>query len=91
MIFEQRTQFTALFDQANKADGVQIFIGGESPWYHARRFSLVTAPYQVNGRVIGKLGVIGPTRMAYDRVIPDCRSHSQTLSSAMQRELGESG
>ena len=53
-------------------------------------FSLVTAPYQMNGQIIGTLGVIGPTRMAYDRVIPIVDLTAKLLSSAMQREMGES-
>ncbi|MBS0312579.1 MAG: heat-inducible transcriptional repressor HrcA [Burkholderiales bacterium] len=88
-LFEQRTQLLHLFDLANKADGVQIFIGGESQVVPLDEFSLVTAPYQVNGEVIGTLGVIGPTRMAYDRVIPIVDLTAKLLSSALQRELGE--
>ncbi len=88
-MFEQRTQLLDLFDLANKADGVQIFIGGESQIVPLDEFSLVTAPYQVNGQIIGTLGVIGPTRMAYDRVIPIVDLTAKLLSSAMQREMGE--
>ena len=88
-LFEQRTQLLHLFDQANHADGVQIFIGGESQVVPLDELSMVTAPYQVNGQVIGTLGVIGPTRMAYDRVIPIVDLTAKLLSSAMQRELGE--
>jgi heat-inducible transcriptional repressor len=88
-LFEQRTQLLHLFDQANRADGVQIFIGGESQVVPLDELSMVTAPYQVNGEVIGTLGVIGPTRMAYDRVIPIVDLTAKLLSSAMQRELGE--
>jgi heat-inducible transcriptional repressor len=88
-LFEQRTQLLHLFDQANRADGVQIFIGGESRIVPLDELSMVTAPYQVNGQVIGTLGVIGPTRMAYDRVIPIVDLTAKLLSSAMQRELGE--
>lgn len=89
-LFEQRTQLLHLFDQANSADGVQIFIGGDSQVVPLDELSMVTAPYQVNGQVIGTLGVIGPTRMAYDRVIPIVDLTAKLLSSAMQRELGES-
>ena len=88
-MFEQRTQLLHLFDLSNKADGVQIFIGGESQIVPLDEFSLVTAPYQVNGQIIGTLGVIGPTRMAYDRVIPIVDLTAKLLSSAMQREMGE--
>jgi heat-inducible transcriptional repressor len=89
-LFEQRTQLLHLFDSANKADGVQIFIGGESQIVPLDELSMVTAPYQVNGQIIGTLGVIGPTRMAYDRVIPIVDLTAKLLSTAMQRELGES-
>lgn len=88
-LFEHRTQLLNLFDLANQADGVQIFIGGESQVVPLDELSMVTAPYQVNGQVIGTLGVIGPTRMAYDRVIPIVDLTAKLLSSAMQRELGE--
>ena len=53
-----------------QGEGVQIFIGGESGAMPLDECSVVTAPYEVNGQVIGTVGVIGPTRMAYDRVIP---------------------
>ena len=89
-MFEQRTQLLHLFDLSNKAAGVQIFIGGESQIVPLDEFSLVTAPYQVNGQIIGTLGVIGPTRMAYDRVIPIVDLTAKLLSSAMQREMGDS-
>ena len=85
-----RKRTVAALDLANKADGVQIFIGGESQVVPLDEFSLVTAPYQVNGQIIGTLGVIGPTRMAYDRVIPIVDLTAKLLSSAMQREMGES-
>lgn len=88
-LFEQRTQLLHLFDMANKADGVQIFIGGESQVVPLDEFSLVTAPYQVNGQIVGTLGVIGPTRMAYDRVIPIVDLTAKLLSSALQREMGD--
>lgn len=88
-LFEQRTQLLHLFDLAHQADGVQIFIGGESQVVPLDELSMVTAPYQVNGQVIGTLGVIGPTRMAYDRVIPIVDLTAKLLSSAMQRELGD--
>jgi heat-inducible transcriptional repressor len=88
-MFEQRTQLLHLFDIANKAQGVQIFIGGESQVVPLDEFSMVTAPYKVNGQILGTLGVIGPTRMAYDRVIPIVDLTAKLLSSAMQRELGE--
>ena len=65
------------------ADGIQIFIGGESGLAPLDECSVVTAPYEVNGEVIGTVGVIGPTRMAYDRVIPIVDITAKLLSSAL--------
>jgi heat-inducible transcriptional repressor len=87
-LFEERTRLLHLFELAHQADGVKIFIGGESNVVPLDEFSVVTAPYQVNGRVVGTLGVIGPTRMAYDRVIPIVDLTARLLSSALERELG---
>ena len=88
-LFEERTRLLHLFELAHQADGVKIFIGGESNVVPLDEFSVVTAPYQVNGRIVGTLGVIGPTRMAYDRVIPIVDLTARLLSSALQRELGD--
>ena len=69
--FEQKTSLLQLLDQsAQGAPGVQIFIGGESGLLPLDECSVVTAPYEVDGQVVGTVGVIGPTRMAYERVIP---------------------
>ncbi|MCB1942237.1 MAG: heat-inducible transcriptional repressor HrcA, partial [Candidatus Accumulibacter sp.] len=69
-LFEQRTSLMQLLDLSHRADGVQIFIGGESGLAPLDECSVVTAPYEVDGQVVGSVGVIGPTRMAYERVIP---------------------
>ena len=69
-MFEQKTSLMQLLDVSSKATGVQIFIGGESKLVPMDEMSVVTAPYEVNGQIVGTLGVIGPTRMAYERVIP---------------------
>jgi heat-inducible transcriptional repressor len=66
-LFEQKTGLMQLLDVSSKADGVQIFIGGESQLMPVDEVSIVTAPYGVNGKIVGTLGVIGPTRMAYER------------------------
>jgi heat-inducible transcriptional repressor len=68
-VFEQKTELMRLLDVSSRAEGVRIFIGGESKVVPFEALSVVTAPYEVNGRVVGTLGVIGPTRMAYDRMI----------------------
>ena len=68
-LFEQKTQILRLLDVSSQAEGVRIFIGGESQVMPFEDLSVVSAPYEVDGQVVGTLGVIGPTRMAYDRMI----------------------
>ena len=68
-MFEQKTELMRLLDTSSRAEGVRIYIGGESHVVPFEELSVVTAPYEVDGRVVGTLGVIGPTRMAYDRMI----------------------
>jgi heat-inducible transcriptional repressor len=68
-LFEQKTQLMRLLDVSSRAEGVRIFIGGESQVVPYEQLSVVTAPYEVDGRVVGTLGVIGPTRMPYERMI----------------------
>lgn len=68
-MFEQKTELMRLLDNSSRAEGVRIYIGGESQVVPFEELSVVTAPYEVDGRVVGTLGVIGPTRMAYDRMI----------------------
>src|SRR6185369_2833780 len=69
-LFERKTQLLELLEQSERAEGVKIFIGGESTLVPLDECSIVTAPYEVDGQVVGTVGVIGPTRMAYERVIP---------------------
>jgi heat-inducible transcriptional repressor len=68
-VFEQKTELMRLLEVSSRAEGVRIYIGGESQVVPFEELSVVTAPYEVDGRVVGTLGVIGPTRMAYDRMI----------------------
>jgi heat-inducible transcriptional repressor len=82
-MFEQKTGLMQLLDVSSKATGVQIFIGGESNLVPMDEMSVVTAPYEVNGRIVGTLGVIGPTRMAYERVIPIVDITAKLLSNAL--------
>jgi len=82
-IFEQKTALMQLLAIGQHGEGVQIFIGGESGTMPLDECSVVTAPYEVNGQVIGTVGVIGPTRMAYDRVIPIVDITAKLLSSAL--------
>ena len=82
-MFEQKTGLMQLLDVSSKATGVQIFIGGESNLVPMDEMSVVTAPYEVNGKIVGTLGVIGPTRMAYERVIPIVDITAKLLSNAL--------
>ncbi|MBP9803998.1 MAG: heat-inducible transcriptional repressor HrcA [Candidatus Accumulibacter sp.] len=82
-LFEQRTSLMQLLDLSHRADGVQIFIGGESGLAPLDECSVVTAPYEVDGEVVGSVGVIGPTRMAYERVIPIVEITARLLSAAL--------
>ena len=82
-LFEQKTGLMQLLDLSNQAPGVQIFIGGESGLAQLDGCSVVTAGYEVGGKVVGSVGVIGPTRMAYDRVIPIVDITARLLSNAL--------
>ena len=82
-VFEQKTTLLQLLDRGQQASGVQIFIGGESGLAPLDECSVVTAPYEVDGQVVGTLGVVGPTRMAYERVIPIVDITAKLLSSAL--------
>jgi heat-inducible transcriptional repressor len=82
-MFEQKTSLMQLLDVSSKATGVQIFIGGESQLVPMDEMSVVTAPYELNGKIVGTLGVIGPTRMAYERVIPIVDITAKLLSNAL--------
>src|SRR3954463_10868704 len=86
-LFEQKTSLLHLLDVSQRAQGVQIYIGGESGLIPLDECSVVTASYEANGQVIGTLGVIGPTRMAYARVIPIVDVTAKLLSNALSREL----
>lgn len=82
-LFEQRTGLVQLLDMSNRAEGVQVFIGGESGLAPLDECSVITAPYEVDGRIVGSVGVIGPTRMAYERIIPIVDITAKLLSSAL--------
>ena len=86
-LFEQKTSLLHLLDVSQRAQGVQIYIGGESGLVPLDECSVVTARYEVQGQVIGTLGVIGPTRMAYERIIPIVDVTAKLLSNALSREL----
>ncbi len=82
-LFEQKAQIMRLLDSAGQAEGVRIFIGGESQVVPFEELSVVSAPYEVNGQLVGTLGVIGPTRMAYDRIIQIVDITSKLVSNAL--------
>ncbi|MCX7250833.1 MAG: heat-inducible transcriptional repressor HrcA [Burkholderiales bacterium] len=82
-LFEQKTQLMRLLEVSNQADGVRIFIGGESQIVPFEELSVVSAPYAVNGEVVGTLGVIGPQRMAYDRMIQIVDITAKLVSNAL--------
>jgi heat-inducible transcriptional repressor len=84
-LFEQRTSLAQLLDVSNRAEGVQIFIGGESGIAQLDECSVIAASYEVDGRVVGSVGVIGPTRMAYERMIPIVDITAKLLSSAFSK------
>ena len=87
-LFEQRSNLMRLLDISQRTEGVQIFIGGESGIAPLDECSVVTAPYEVGGQVVGSVGVIGPTRMAYERVIPIVDITARLLSSALTYQQG---
>lgn len=83
--FERKKDILDLVDRCLLADGVQIFIGEESGYKAFGDFSVITAPYQLSdGRPLGVLGVIGPTRMAYEKVIPMVDVTARMLSLALR-------
>ena len=82
-LFEQKAQLMRLMDITGQAEGVRIFIGGESQIVPFEDLSIVSSPYEVDGRVVGTLGVIGPTRMAYDRMIQIVDITSKLVSNAL--------
>lgn len=82
-LFEQKTQIMRLLDHSSRAEGVRIYIGGESHVVPIEELSVVSAPYEVNGQVVGTLGVIGPTRMAYNRMIQIVDITSRMVSNAL--------
>lgn len=81
--FDQKTTLLQLLDFTQQAQGVKIFIGGESGTMPLDECSMVTAPYEVDGQVVGTVGVIGPTRMAYERIVPIVDITAKLLSSAL--------
>jgi heat-inducible transcriptional repressor len=82
-VFERKKDLLHLLERCTRAQGIQVFIGEEAGYEVFGDFSVVTAPYFDGGRALGVLGVIGPTRMAYERVIPIVDVTARMLSSAL--------
>jgi heat-inducible transcriptional repressor len=83
--FAEKHQVLHLLDRSLEAEGVQIFIGDESGYSPFEECSLITAPYEVNGEVAGVLGVVGPTRMPYDKVIPIVDMTARLVSAVLNQ------
>jgi heat-inducible transcriptional repressor len=84
--FHEKQHILSLLKQIGDADGVQLFIGQESGYGPLEDCSVIAAPYQIEGQRMGVLGVIGPTRMAYDKVIPIVDLTAKLLTSALNHE-----
>ena len=84
-LFERRHTLLQLLDNSQSAEGIQIFIGNESGYLPLDECSMVTAPYEADGEIVGTLGVIGPTRMAYELVIPIVDITARLLSNALSK------
>ncbi|MCP4874338.1 MAG: heat-inducible transcription repressor HrcA [Gammaproteobacteria bacterium] len=85
-VFNEKTDLLKLLDGCTSADGVEIFIGSESGYSVLRDCSVVGAPYQIKGEIVGVLGVIGPTRIAYEQVIPIVDITAKLLTSALNTQ-----
>jgi heat-inducible transcriptional repressor len=83
--FERKRDLLELLDRCSRADGIQIFIGEEAGYEVLGDYSVITAPYAQGTQPVGVLGVIGPTRMAYDRVIPLVDITARLLTAALSR------
>ena len=82
-LFEQKAQLMRLLDVSSRAEGVRIYIGGESQVVPYQELSVVTAPYEVDGKVVGTLGVIGPMRMPYEKMIQIVDITAKMVSTAL--------
>ncbi|MFT4191976.1 MAG: heat-inducible transcriptional repressor HrcA [Comamonas sp.] len=85
-LFEEKAQLLRLLDISSQAEGVRIYIGGESQIVPVEELSIVSAPYEVDGKVVGTLGVIGPTRMHYDRMIQIVDITAKLVSNALSHQ-----
>jgi heat-inducible transcriptional repressor len=82
-LFEQKAQLIQLLDVSSAGEGVRIYIGGESKTIPFQELSVVTAPYELDGKIVGTLGVIGPMRMPYEKMIQIVDITSRLVSTAL--------
>ena len=87
-LFEQKAQLIRLLDVSSRAEGVRIYIGGESQVVPFEDLSIVSRSYEVDGQVVGTLGVIGPTRMPYERMIRIVDITAKLVSNALSHQPG---
>jgi heat-inducible transcriptional repressor len=85
-VFNEKTDLLKLLDGCTSAKGVEIFIGSESGYSVLSDCSVVGAPYEIKGEIVGVLGVIGPTRIAYEQVIPIVDVTARLLTSALNTQ-----
>ncbi len=85
--FEEKSKLASILDRCIDAEGVQLFIGAENDYHVLKDCALVAAPYHNESRVVGVIGVLGPTRMPYDRVIPMVQRTADLLSRAVSGTL----
>lgn len=85
-VFNEKTDLLKLLDGCTSAEGVEIFIGSESGYSVLSDCSVVGAPYEIKGEIVGVLGVIGPTRIAYEQVIPIVDVTARLLTSALNTQ-----
>jgi heat-inducible transcriptional repressor len=85
-VFNEKTELLKLLDGCTAAEGVEIFIGSESGYSVLRDCSVLGAPYHIKGEIVGVLGVIGPTRIAYEQVIPIVDITAKLLTAALNTQ-----
>lgn len=90
-VFSTKRDLLHLLDQSMRTNGVKIFIGSESGYRALEDCSVVTAPYSASGQLVGTLGVIGPTRMSYEHVIPVVDFTARLLSAALSMQSSPTG
>jgi heat-inducible transcriptional repressor len=85
-VFSRKREILGLLERCMKAQGIRVFIGEESGLAPLDACTVITAPYVTQGKILGVLGVIGPTRMAYERLIPIVKATADLLGEALNPE-----